>query len=626
MDQRWVSSTRQMLSDFVVCLSTLRYAFTLILESPEHAIQALGSQSKSTSLLTQIRRWSSMLVSHAFLFRVYGMIDILDAESMVSKRLQSGTLNAHGLYDIMTGLPLMIESLIGKRGKAVQTYSGMLTSTGSDTKKFLSHTVGEKEYFVALVDYAITNPGLQDDYQVFCQELSIAIKSELVPSKQLKGFKHVFGWKGHNFSAIKQNPNYFVDSMKDIIAPYVKPQSDLLPEWVSDAAVVQAKSLQVMLTQSRPSGSDVGWESMVASMSNSDLWRQIRVYAEEDSNKCNLSVVLFLRKVSNIFDGSAAIIEQFNSSVTRILKDRQRGRSDDDNIEDILRCVYNGPTKEKFDPKAYLNSWTEVFKHKLVSTDTEKSARIATNAKKNARALQQYKSPEYQPKKLLKITHQKEKRNFMKEARAQGRGVVPGDCTSGVASIRECLVGSAQDWGGRVEALESQVDPSLIQTPEPGDGHADAPGSGEVTSLLYHIPTQHGVTSQHLVLFEGDTTPIWQLSSSLPEDMVTEFVDAQVTASSNCELCSQTESDMAVAEALHRHSVWHKRFDSYWENVDGKLKASKQWAAHEKEASKHTDEKKIVTSRNKAIRLFSNQTVNFCAVIMECWKKSGGQL
>ena len=81
----------------------------------------------------------------------------------------------------------------------------------------------------------------------------------------------------------------------------------------------------------------------------------------------------------------------------------------------------------------------------------------------------------------------------MKEARAQGRGVVPGDCTSGVASIRECLVGSAQDWGGRVEALESQVDPSLIQTPEPGDGHADAPGSGEVTSLLYHIPTQHGV-------------------------------------------------------------------------------------------------------------------------------------
>ena len=36
VDQRWVSSTRQMLSDFVVCLSTLRYAFTLILESPEH--------------------------------------------------------------------------------------------------------------------------------------------------------------------------------------------------------------------------------------------------------------------------------------------------------------------------------------------------------------------------------------------------------------------------------------------------------------------------------------------------------------------------------------------------------------------------------------------------------------
>ena len=115
--------------------------------------------------------------------------------------------------------------------------------------------------------------------------------------------------------------------------------------------------------------------------------------------------------------------------------------------------------------------------------------------------------------------------------------------------------------------------------------------SGDVTSVLYHIPKQVGVESQHLVLFDGDTWPLWQVSASLPEEMIGEFEEAQHESSATCELCVQSrgaESE-AGSEAFHRHRSWHERFEVYWGKVDTILKVSKQWAAHEKEASRTSD-------------------------------------
>jgi hypothetical protein len=612
-------------------LSTLRYGFKLILESSEHAVQALGTQSRNTLVLTQIRRWSALLVSHPFLFRVHGLIDILDAESLASKKLQSGTLTAHELYDIMEELPEMIKSLVCTRGKAVQTYYAKVTSTGSDTKTLVSHTVAHEVHFVVLSDYAVTNPGLQDDYNVFCEALIIALKRELVPSNQLRGFKRVFGWNGQNFAAIKQDSNYFVEAMKNIIAPYVEPQSDLFPEWVSDAAVVQAKSLQIMVTQSTPSGSVVGWETIASSVSNTELWRRIRAFAEEESNNCNLSVVLFFRKVCNIFDGSAAIIEQFNSSLTRILKDRQRAHNHNDNIEDIMRCVYNGPEKAKFDPKDYVKSWTDVFNHKLVSTEAEKNSTSTTKTKRNETARNLWRSPEYEPKRLLKLAKQKEGRRIDNVARAEGRGVLPGTSTGGTSSVRKSLMSSVPEWQARLtltdmvpqDLREENNDSRNCNSESDGKNGGESGGlSGDVTSVLYHIPKQVGVESQHLVLFDGDTWPLWQVSASLPKEMIGEFEEAQHESSATCELCVQSrgaESEEG-SEGFHRHRSWHERFEVYWGKVDTILKASKQWAAHEKEASRTSDKGKVTISKNKALRLFRIQTPDFDKLIMQrCW-------
>ena len=109
------------------------------------------------------------------------------------------------------------------------------------------------------------------------------------------------------------------------------------------------------------------------------------------SNRLNISVILLLRKMCIIDDGSAAQVEQANSLYSSALRDPRRRGANDATVENILRVAYNSTAQPALADGELLGTWEECMGLKRVMNVKEKRESLQQNQKNNDRKRRKYR-------------------------------------------------------------------------------------------------------------------------------------------------------------------------------------------------------------------------------------------
>src|SRR5207248_1146427 len=99
----------------------------------------------------------------------------------------------------------------------------------------------------------------------------------------------------------------------------------------------------------------------------SSFWTTIRKLPD------NFSIINHFWLVCITRDRTNAVTEQVISKLNNIFHDYHRGHITEAVVEDLLRCVQNGPDRKSFNPQKYVPIWLDVFGHCLVKSEIEKS-------------------------------------------------------------------------------------------------------------------------------------------------------------------------------------------------------------------------------------------------------------
>jgi hypothetical protein len=133
-----------------------------------------------------------------------------------------------------------------------------------------------------------------------------------------------------------------------------------------------------------PQDADMDWKH------NDELDEGPSPKLDDKNRRPNLSVVLFLRKVSLMLDCTAANVEQFISKLNRLLGDRARRHLGGDFLEDTLRVCQNGLKGGNVDGSEFVADWVESFGRTLVKSEAEKNATLEKFKGSNAAKKEKY--------------------------------------------------------------------------------------------------------------------------------------------------------------------------------------------------------------------------------------------
>ena len=186
----------------------------------------------------------------------------------------------------------------------------------------------------------------------------------------------------YDFRAMERDPSYFEEAASLIFQRYQK--RPIFPPWVGPAVVCQARNLCLALLNPR-----MTWEADAQTLSTSQFWSKLR-----DLRGSNISILLYLRKLCLLSDGSAMSVEGFNSKLNHIMFDPHRRGLGSDPLEDTLRVVQNGCDASKFDGMTVAPLWREVFGHQWVKSVAGKLESMARSCKDRARKRRRYKEQE----------------------------------------------------------------------------------------------------------------------------------------------------------------------------------------------------------------------------------------
>ena len=235
---------------------------------------------------------------------------------------------------------------------------------------------------VRLEDYIKYHKRLRIEQASLADQCCALCKRELPSTPELDAYVHLMQPSTFDFSKMRRNPSYFVDAALLIFTRYK--HRSIFPEWVASAVVVQARNVARLLLTGT-------WESDSKVDSCSQFWHKLRQQKTE-----NISVLLYLRKLRLLADGSAMSVEGFNSKLNHVMFDPHRRSLGSDHLEDSLRVVQNGSKPSDFKGIEVVPTWCEVFGHRHVMSRAKKTSTVAANNQDNAKRRNRYnKDAEY---------------------------------------------------------------------------------------------------------------------------------------------------------------------------------------------------------------------------------------